>query len=58
VTDPCGNGPSLQEGVNLAGQDICSVTVDTVRATEDDPTSGSCAASGWRATARRCYEIG
>jgi hypothetical protein len=39
VTDPCGNGPSLQEGVNLAGQDICNVTVDTVRPAEEDPTT-------------------
>jgi hypothetical protein len=38
-TDPCGNGPSLEEGVNFASQDICSVTIDTVRAAAGDPTT-------------------
>lgn len=39
VTDRCGNGPSFEEGVNFAGQDICSITVDTLRADEEDPTT-------------------
>jgi hypothetical protein len=39
ATDPCGNGPSLDEGLALAGQDICAISVDTLAAGEDVATT-------------------